>query len=72
MQTVRCFFFVQTKVTQIVHLKKNFFHTIVYIWYILGFFFLHFSKAGTVHTLGTEACHTCIAFAFYSWLAGQA
>lgn len=29
----------------------------LYSW----FFFYTFSRAGTVHTLGTEACHTCIA-----------
>lgn len=53
--------------------KKLIFFFYIYICsiYISIHFFLHFSRAGTVHTPGTEACHTCIAFAFYSWLAGR-
>lgn len=53
--------------------KKLIFFFFIYICsiYISVHFFLHFSRAGTVHTPGTEACHTCIAFAFYSWLAGR-
>lgn len=35
----------------------------IYIFYIVHMFFfvLCISSAGTGHTLGTEACHTCIA-----------
>lgn len=49
----------------------SFFYIYICSIYISIHFFLHFSRAGTVHTPGTEACHTCIAFAFYSWLAGR-
>lgn len=72
------FFFFQTKKHAFllyVHLKKKlifFLYIYLYIVYVYQLnFFLHFSRAGTVHTPGTEACHTCIAFAFYSWLAGR-
>lgn len=72
------FFFFPKKETHIcflyVYIKEEaYFLFFIYICsiYISIHFFLHFSRAGTVHTPGTEACHTCIAFAFYSWLAGR-
>lgn len=80
MQMVQLFsFFFPKKETHIcflyVYIKEEAYFLFFYIYicsiYISIHFFLHFSRAGTVHTPGTEACHTCIAFAFYSWLAGR-
>lgn len=47
----------------------------IYIYYIIYKsvnFFLRFSRAGTVHTPGTEACHTCIAFCILQLVGWQA
>ncbi len=48
-------------------------YTYIYMSYINQLiFFLHFSRAGTVHTPGTEACHTCIAFCILQLVGWQA
>lgn len=43
-------------------------HKVYIVLYILVFSSF---PGQALYTLGTEACHTCIAFAFYSWLAGR-
>lgn len=77
MQMVQFSFFQTKKHTFLlnVNLKKKhifFLYVFIYIVYISVNFFLHFSRAGTVHTLGTEACHTCIAFCILQLVGWQA
>lgn len=69
MQTVQCF--TPNKKNTFVCQKEQHFlyiHKVYIVLYILVFSSF---PGQALYTLGTEACHTCIAFAFYSWLAGR-
>lgn len=81
MQMVQFFFFFSkqrnTHFFYMLIYKRSLFslYIYIYIYYIIYKsvnFFLRFSRAGTVHTPGTEACHTCIAFCILQLVGWQA